>query len=780
MPARVAAAVLVAALAAGPSAATSEAILLDFREQPLAEIVAEIARKTGMTLLVDEALKGSATLATPRRVSFREARAILESLLLFGGYAMLPVGDGAHKIVPAPDALPGAPLVIDSLENEDQVVATLLTLEWTEAESIAAKLQHLVSRQDIVEPFARTNSLILVGRESRLARLIGLAKLLDQESGESEVWIRSVRYRDATEVAALVQSALERPGATRDAQIQDDPRTNRLIVKAKAEDMEFIQDLVERVDQPRDFTGDLEVLPLLFRDADELVSMLQNLGSGPRIASPAAAGPGRAGQATQAVIDSALAGREFSLAADTRTRSLLVQADPETRELIREVVEQIDLPPRQVYLEFAIVEFDKPHSVSLSFDFLLPLGNPKSLSDPVAFIFSNPSGGGLRAEQGDDLDYFARVGREPLVLSAIDPGSGESVQIVVPREQVVTGGKDRTVTARLKSRPSLLVVAGEEQTLSVGNNIPIPVSQSDGGLSSQFLRVAQQIERYDTGVKVRVRPTIGEAGRIRLELDLRVDEVVPSSSADVDRVGPILAQRQIQATVLLRPGEIGILGMAQDQTQAESVSKVPFLGDIPFLGWFFRASRWEVRDRQILMTVQARPVDSLTEMEAESIRQRMKFERSLVRQNPLATSESEPYTIRVASLTTERAAERLKSRLSELGFAAYLASWSWEGRTHHDVYVGTYTDVLDLIAEARKLNEAGFGSELVVDTDGYAAELPWRGGSHARIPGAQPPRAALAPSTGAPRLGHRDPPRSESSSTQRWGRPSSASQRGPA
>jgi general secretion pathway protein D len=654
-------------------------------------------------------------------------------VLLFGGYALLPVGDGAHKVVPTPDALPGAALVTDSLRNDDRVVATLLSLQWTEAESIAAKLQHLVSRQDIIEPFARTNSLILVGRESRLARLIGLAKLLDQERGKSDVWIRAIRYRDASDVASLVQSALERPGMGTDAEIQGDQRTNRLVVKANPEDMAFIQDLVERVDQPRATTGDIEVLPLLFRNAEELVSMLQNLGSGPRIAAPIGGGAGRPDQATQAIIDSALAGREFALAADTRTRSLLVQADPETRELIREVVEQIDLPPRQIFLEFAIVEFDKPHSVSLSFDFFLPLTNPKSIMDPVAFIFSNPSGGGLRADKGDELDYFARVGREPLVLSATDPGTGESVQIVVPREQAVAGGRDRSVTARLKSRPSLLVIAGEEQTLSVGNNIPIPVSQNDGGLSSQLLAVSQQIERYDTGVKVRVKPTIGEAGRIRLELDIRVDQVIPSPDVDVNRVGPVLAQREVQATVLLRPGEIGILGMAQEQTQGESVNKVPFFGDIPFLGWFFRASSWELRDRQVLMTVQAREVDSLTELEAESIRQRMKFERSLVRQNPLSTSEDEPFTIRVASLTTEREAEGLESRLNSRGFAAYQARWSWEGHTYYDVYVGTYTAVLDLIAEARKLDEAGFRSELVVDTDGYGPDLPRTGVSPAPI-----------------------------------------------
>ena len=60
---------------------------------------------------------------------------------------------GVRKIVPVPDALAGAPLISsDSHENLDGIVATVLSLEWTEADLIASKLQHLVSRQDIVVP----------------------------------------------------------------------------------------------------------------------------------------------------------------------------------------------------------------------------------------------------------------------------------------------------------------------------------------------------------------------------------------------------------------------------------------------------------------------------------------------------------------------------------------------------------------------------------------------------------------------------------------------------
>ena len=711
MRARFAAMLALALLLAQPVSGNSEGIPLDFRERPLREIVEEIARAIGMTVAIDGELKGSATLATPRRVSNDEALAILEAALLFGGYALLPSVAGVRKLLPISDAIPGAPrTTLGSRSTRDSVVATIVGLEWALADEVSEKLQHLVSRQAIVVAYAPTNSLILVGREARMARLIGLAKLLDQEQGESKVWIRSIRYRAAAEVASLVRSVLDRPSVAIPAQIEEDERTNRLVVKADRDALDFIRDLVARLDQPAERTGDLEVLPVLFRDPADLATLLSELSTGsaadPRL-SDAAAG---------------LVGRTFAVVPDGRTRSLLIHADPETRARIRNLVTQLDLPPRQVLLEFKVVEFSKPVSLNLNFDFFLPLNSPKNRGDPVASLFSNPSGGGLRSSEGNEDKFFSRVGRKPLLLTGTDPVTGQPVQVLVPRETAVIRANQTSVTTKLISQPRLVAIAGEEHTLTVGNNIPIPVSAGDSAASSQFLRVSQTIERYDTGVKVRVRPTIGQAGKIRLELDFQIDAVVPSTEESVDRVGPILAQRQAATTLLLRPGEIAIIGMSNDKRVLQGVSKVPFLGDIPFLGWFFRSVRDEVRDRQIVMTVQARSIDSPSEMEAESIRQRMDFERSLARLDRLATSQTRPFTIRVASLTSLQSARGLESRLASLGFDAYRASWAWEENHYFDVYVGAYADVFDLSTDARRLEQAGFPAELVVGNDGFGSD----------------------------------------------------------
>jgi len=736
MGARIVAALVIAVFLAEPAAANSDAdsILLDFRKRPLAEIVEEIARATGLTVVIDENLKGEVTLASPRRVSHDEAITLLEAALRFGGYALLPAGEGMMKLLPIPEAVAGAPLVPpDSLGNRDGVVATILDLKWTVAEAIAEKLQHLVARQDVVVPYAPTNSLILVGREARVARLIGLAKLLDQEPGERQVWIRSLRYRTAADVATLLRGVLDRPGGPGRTEIYQDERTNRLIVLASQEEIDAIRDLVARMDQPEELMGALEVLPVLFRDPEDLVSLLRAMSSGSASSERPRGSP----------MEAALIGRSFAVEADRRTRSLLVHADPETRQLIRWVVGEIDLPPRQVQLEFALVEFSQPQSYSMSFDFFLPLSAPRAAGDLVASLLVNPSGGGLRDPDSDGRAFFfSRVGRTPLLLGTVDPRTGQPVQILVPREQATLGLEHSGVTARLISRPTLVVIAGEEHTLTIGTNIPIPVSATDSGTASGLLSVAQNIERYDTGVHVRVRPTIGQEGEIRLELYLKLDEVIPSKSENLNQVGPVLIQRQIETTVLLRRGEIAVLGMGVDQTVAERVSKVPFLGDLPFFGLFFRSVKMEVEDRLIFMTVQARAVDSLDEMQAESIRQRMNFERSQVRQHNLATSETRPFTLRIASLTSERAALSLEAQLISLGFAAYHSDWSWHSGRHYDVYVGAFGQVIELIAESQRLTEAGFRTELVVDSEGYGLALPLASGaSHAKRSG----RLALHP-----------------------------------
>ena len=130
---------------------------------------------------------------------------------------------------------------------------------------------------------------------------------------------------------------------------------------------------------------------------------------------------------------------------------------------------------------------------------------------------------------------------------------------------------------------------------------------------------------------LRVRPTAGQAGDVRLELDVEASRVRPLPTAVTTQLGPVIEQRRLTVVTRLEPGQVAVLGMLQDPIQMERERGVPFLRDVPILGWLFRSSVSERMNRRLVIAVEAGIERSPAERVADSIRFRLAFERSLAR-----------------------------------------------------------------------------------------------------------------------------------------------------
>jgi len=136
----------------------------------------------------------------------------------------------------------------------------------------------------------------------------------------------------------------------------------------------------------------------------------------------------------------------------------------------------------------------------------------------------------------------------------------------------------------------------QESSIIVGENIPIITGQSSSGgagTSDPFTT----IEREDVGVKLIVTPSISEGDLVRLEIEQEISGVSPSTAgADI-----ITTKRQIKTNVLADDGETIILGgLIRDDVQM-SESKVPLLGDIPWIGNLFKSTSKEVTKQNLLV-----------------------------------------------------------------------------------------------------------------------------------------------------------------------------------
>ncbi|MCZ6465298.1 MAG: hypothetical protein O7A09_13265, partial [Proteobacteria bacterium] len=591
---------------------------------------------------------------------------------------------------------PRPPWVERSPDPEAEApITTLVQLHATSPAKAVSTLAPFLGRGTLAVPHAPTSSVIVSGPERRVARVLGLLRALD-EAAREELVVRRLRYSSADKMAEILRTVYGEPVGDRPRlEIWPDARSNTLIVRAAPERMGEIRAHIDRLDRPPSGGGALRVIRLMNHDAEALAQILNSLATAP-VASPSA---GRGGAAH------GLSGRSYTVVADVPTRSLVVRASPETHEAIRRVVEGLDVPLPRVSVDVVIFEVSLEEGLEVGFDALLRGGTSAGGGTVAGQIFSNPSGGDLRAPGEDTAEtLIGRVTREPLLIPIVN-------QDATPVDVVITAD-EREVTSRVVMRPHLRMISGEEQRISVGNNIPVPVASSSG--AGNPFQTRQDIQRQDVGITLRIRPTLGQAGAVELELDVDITRVVDSIAGPVEEVGPTIQQRRLEATVSLEAGEVAMLGMLDAPQTVEVVDGTPWLKDLPGIGFLFRNKREMTRKRRLVIAVQAEILRSFEEDMAETIRRRIAFERAQTRLGGLGVDPNVPYALLVSTRTVESDAEAIAESLALQGRESQVVAWDYDGESRYDVYLTGFSGLPSAASLAMQLRDEGWTPELVV------------------------------------------------------------------
>jgi general secretion pathway protein D len=552
-------------------------IRLDFRNVPLEALVTRFAREAGERFLMDGDLPNRITLIGPDAVTPDEAIALLDTALLFHGYAAVPMPGGGRKIVP----IAGAPLPWRAElpdETSDAPVTTLVRLESIRAEPMLEAVRPLLGSHTVGVAHAPSNAILLAGSERRIERLRDAIRVLDERGVEHTVVWR-LRHRSTQELMPLFEGVFD---AREMPVVQEDPSGTALVLRVRARDVDRARALLARLDRPPVGSGELHVIPLSYADPDQLAGELRALQSGE--------------VGARAAVD-ALAGADFAIAVDGPTHSLVLRAEPAVARIIADVVAQLDVEPRSVMVSVTIIEVETGNELALGFDYLLPLTDPKGPEDLIVALIGDPTGNLRRSAAGADVSVLGRFTRSLFVLPVVDPVTGIVIPLNIGDNYVVTAN-ERDIYARTLLRPRLLVMNGEEQELFVGDNVPVPVSQSD---ATNPLETRQDIERHDTGMRLNVIPTISGYDSVQLDLELEVSRISESLAGAADDVGPSFSERTLSARVRVGYDEMAVIGMASEPRTFRTVTGIPWLKDLPVIGFLARSTVEQERNVTLIV-----------------------------------------------------------------------------------------------------------------------------------------------------------------------------------
>lgn len=152
------------------------------------------------------------------------------------------------------------------------------------------------------------------------------------------------------------------------------------------------------------------------------------------------------------------------------------------------------------------------------------------------------------------------------------------------------------------ARPNLVAISGEKASFLAGGEYPYPVPQG-GGTGATTITI--QFREY--GVKLDFKPVVQDNGLIRLEVAPEVSQLDPSNAIRINGYTvPGLITRKTATTVELRDGASLAIGGLFQHSYQNTVSQVPWLGDIPVLSALFRSARWQNNETELLIIVTPR------------------------------------------------------------------------------------------------------------------------------------------------------------------------------
>ncbi|PFH09290.1 general secretion pathway protein D [Collimonas sp. PA-H2] len=614
-------------LGASTEGANGQAVM-NFVGADIESVIKAVGQYTNTTFIVDPRVKGTINLVSEKPVSKTQAFDLLASTLRLQGYAVVR-GDGFVKVVPEADAkLQVAPTRPASVRG-DQIATQIFSLNYESATNILPVLRPLISPNNTINANPGNNTLVVTDYAENLQRLGKMIAALDVPA-VNDLDVIPIRYAVASDIAVMASKLLDAgsaaPGAGDSARtiIMADSRTNSVVIRApSAGRANLAKSLISKLDQPTANAGNVHVVYLKNADAVKLAKTLRAIvsndtslptssqsskssgsGSGGMLQGSSGGGALGTGNSTtpqsQTPQDSSSqssgggggSGAAGFIQADDSTNTLIITASEPVYRNIRGVIDQLDTRRAQVYVEALIVEVTDTAASEIGVQWMALSGDKNSAYRVGGGTgFSGTNSGINPANTSGNLLNAAIVNAAGTATGTPTLGSG--LQLGVFRQiagkiglGALASALNGTTGGNVLSMPNLLTLDNEEAKIIVGQNVPFVTGSyaTTGGTTTS--NPFTTVDRKDVGTALKIKPHISEGGTVRLEISQEVSSVVQGTASNQN--GPTTNKRSLDTNVVIDDGEIIALGGLIGDENANNIQKVPLLGDLPFIGNFFK------------------------------------------------------------------------------------------------------------------------------------------------------------------------------------------------
>ena len=588
--------------------AAGKGVVLNFNEVDISTMVKFISDLTGKNFILDDRVKGKISVYSPSKLSTEEAYNVFVSVLELKGFTVVQSGKVA-KIVPSASARQSGFRLLPAGEQapvNENYIAQVTKLENITAQEALAFLQPMVSKDGHISAFGPGNLILMVDSSINIRKLHGILETIDTERTREGLEIIYLKNASAEAVATTVRQWLTgsdtKPagqpatvGGGGAGSVLADQRLNALLVFGNESVKTAVRELVTKLDvAPPEASSKVNVYYLENTDATEMAKVLDGVVKG----MSATAAPGLPGAAAPQV--SPFDSGKVTITPDKASNSLVIMASPNDYNNLVQVIKKLDRRSKQVFVQVLIAEvsLDKSRELGLQ---------------------GGVIGGGVLNKYLTVAGLYDPLGTLGTIGTIISQGGALSPSVTASPINItaVLKALDKNGLVNILSTPNILTSDNKEAEINVGENVPF-----QGSATQSSIGTTTSVERKDIGINLKIKPQISEGDYIRMDINQEISAVKNDKGQAVDLV---TTKRSAKTSIVVKDKDTVVIGGLIQDTEDVNVQKVPFLGDIPGLGWLFKTTTRSRKKTNLMILLTPHIIKDSSDLAAVSADQRVKF-----------------------------------------------------------------------------------------------------------------------------------------------------------
>ncbi|MFZ5569113.1 MAG: type II secretion system secretin GspD [Thermodesulfobacteriota bacterium] len=606
---------------AAPEAAKSEKekVTLNFDDADLYEVIRTMADILKISYIVDPAVRGRVTLHTAGTISPRDLFPVFFQILETNGLTAVKEG-AVYNITSLKEAARMPMLTRQEAESQalppgERVLMQIIPLKNIHSAEMMKILTPFISSEGTMVAPDNSNSILLVDKGVNVAKALKLVESfdLDMFAGVGHRFFR-IEYNTMEDIIKVLQDALPVYYSASETDVRLIPidRLGMLLVMSRQPRViEKVAQLLKTLDGPNETVapqlyvykvkngqaGELAgLLDGIFKTASETKTGQEKAGAkkaggaqeaetvktSPNpfaIAKPAAGGSKPQTPREFGEIGSGTLRAPIKITPDLSRNALIIEAIPSDYQIIQRMLESLDVLPRQVLIEVMIADITLSDSEEFGVEWRYVSGK------------GGPSTEVLSASMGvDGLTYvMGQTARWSATLSAL--------------------AKENRVN--VLSSPTVLASNDKEAKINISTEVPVASAVYNTTNLSNESMVQTNIQYRNTGIILSVTPHINDNGLVSLTVNQEVSDV----AGDVLVGGvayPSFFQRSVSTNLTVGHNQTIVIGGLIKNDTSEGDSGVPYLKDIPVLGYLFGKNTNKTSRNEMIVLITPRVIADLS------------------------------------------------------------------------------------------------------------------------------------------------------------------------